>query len=387
MAQLKGNSKVYGDLTVDGILTVNSIDMGASKLNGTSIVGSSLSISGITTLGGLVIRPQASGGTIVTSTNVSGIITYYGDGRYLTDIVAIAKPEGVNGEVQYNDNGALDGASHFFYDKTNIRVGIGTSLPTARLSIANTSTGQSLMLVTDNNEDGTIFRVNDKVASPVLDIDASGTILFSTSNNMGIGPLGGTAIPNPSARLHVDGTLKVDGLAQFANINAGVITASLLSAPLDSASITIPGVTGEVQYKNANGRLGGASYFFYDSTNLRVGIGTSLPSSRLSIANPTQGDSLLLVNDNVSDGSQFRVNDSLGRPLFDVDGDGTVLFLTSGNIGIGSTIVTPTSKLQVDGDLRVGKNQSNGVILTSPNGTKYRMIVDNAGTVTTTLVP
>ena len=166
----------------------------------------------------------------------------------------------------------------------------------------------------------------------------------------------------------------------------GTLTAGSLSAPLDSASITIPGVTGEVQYKNVSGRLGGAPYFFYDSNNIRVGIGTSLPSARLSVANTT-GDSLLLINDNVSEGSMFRVNNSVGYPLMDIDGDGTILFLTGGNVGIGSTIVTPTSKLQVDGDLRVGKNQSNGVILTSPNGTKYRMIVDNAGTVTTTLVP
>ena len=54
--------------------------------------------------------------------------------------------------------------------------------------------------------------------------------------------------------------------------------------------------------------------------------------------------------------------------------------------GIGTS--NPTSKLQVlGGDIRVGINTSQGVILTSPNGTKYRLIVDNSGALSTVVVP
>lgn len=59
---------------------------------------------------------------------------------------------------------------------------------------------------------------------------------------------------------------------------------------------------------------------------------------------------------------------------------------TLSNVGIGTT--NPTSKLTVyGGDIRVGINTSEGVILTSPNGSKFRLIVDNSGALSTILVP
>ena len=53
------------------------------------------------------------------------------------------------------------------------------------------------------------------------------------------------------------------------------------------------------------------------------------------------------------------------------------------NVGIGTT--NPISKLTVQGgDVKVGVNTSHGVILTSPNGTQYRLIVNNSGVLSTT---
>lgn len=54
------------------------------------------------------------------------------------------------------------------------------------------------------------------------------------------------------------------------------------------------------------------------------------------------------------------------------------------NVGIGTT--NPTSKLTVGGDVKVGFNTSQGVILTSPNGTQYRLVVNNSGVLSTVAV-
>ena len=61
-----------------------------------------------------------------------------------------------------------------------------------------------------------------------------------------------------------------------------------------------------------------------------------------------------------------------------------ILQSVGSNIGIGTA--NPTSKLHVVGDARVGINTSQGVILTSENGTSYRLILSNAGVLSTVLV-
>ena len=50
----------------------------------------------------------------------------------------------------------------------------------------------------------------------------------------------------------------------------------------------------------------------------------------------------------------------------------------SDNLGIGTTV--PSTKMDVRGDVRVGIDTSQGLILTSPNGTTFRLVVDDSGT-------
>ena len=77
---------VIGDVLVSGVLTATRLYSGiygefvGGSISGSDIVGTSLSITGISTLGTVEI---SSG--IITST--TGIVTYYGDGSNLTNVV------------------------------------------------------------------------------------------------------------------------------------------------------------------------------------------------------------------------------------------------------------------------------------------------------------
>ncbi len=119
-----------------------------------------------------------------------------------------------------------------------------------------------------------------------------------------------------------------------------------------------------------------------------VGIGTTSPATKLHIADvstptiriedTTNNKNLQLFHDNnnsyirSSTGSQlrFQTNGNNDRMLID----------TSGNVGIGTS--SPASKLEVDGgDVEVS-DSLNGLILKSPDGTRYRVTVANGGTLT-----
>lgn len=55
-----------------------------------------------------------------------------------------AAASGLNGQVQYNNNGFLGGASGLYYDDTTSRIGIGTSSPRTALHIVGTGLGSSI---------------------------------------------------------------------------------------------------------------------------------------------------------------------------------------------------------------------------------------------------
>jgi hypothetical protein len=79
---VNGDGYFVGVVTSSGFY-VNGSLIGSGSISGADIVGTALSISGISTLGTVKI---SSG--IITAT--SGVVTYYGDGRYLQNVVGFA---------------------------------------------------------------------------------------------------------------------------------------------------------------------------------------------------------------------------------------------------------------------------------------------------------
>ena len=123
------------------------------------------------------------------------------------------------------------------------------------------------------------------------------------------------------------------------------------------------------------------------------GITTLAPSRGSSVFRGELDQSLnggqlfTVVNDN---SSLFTINRFVGLSSLSLAPAGqrnieTVFqVLSNGNIGVGTT--NPTSRLHVIGDARVGINTSQGLLLTSPNGSTYRLVVDNSGNLSTILV-
>ena len=67
-----------------------------------------------------------------------------------------------------------------------------------------------------------------------------------------------------------------------------------------------------------------------------------------------------------------------------IDSPNQYTYFNNTNVGVG--ISQPPSKLHVSGgDIEV-QGSSNGLILKSPNGTRYRITVDNSGNLTTTAI-
>jgi hypothetical protein len=288
----------------------------------------------------------------------------------------------VSGIAAFNDINL--GNNTLVVDTANQRVGIGSTIPDQELSV-----------VGDAKIVG-ILNVGEIGSSIVLDGNTqtlSVKDLVVTGSTTGVTAIGsGVSV----SRLESGNSGIVDLL---------VFTTDFLLSPINSGITTIS--------LSPNIGIG---------VGVTIGIGTDivLPDSKLHIEGNTYISQSLLVQESITalDGFSSGVGTSVkidglvdegfgGAFVLSAVGVGTLFislpqspndsvelgvwnstesgYSTLENVGIGTT--NPTSKLDVRGDVRVGVNTSQGVILTSPNGTKYRLIVDNSGTLSTVLVP
>ena len=125
--------------------------------------------------------------------------------------------------------------------------------------------------------------------------DFGNTPYFVYDNSSTIGSVGiGTS--SPTQLLHINGNVRIEGVIYDETNAAGSPNDILVKTATGgmewvSQSAVQAGAGGdisEIQFHNATGNLGGADNFVFDSTNNRIGIGSTLPTRLLDVL----GDSI-----------------------------------------------------------------------------------------------
>ncbi len=189
------------------------------------------------------------------------------------------------------------------------------------------------------------------------------TVLRS-NGNVGIGT------GNPQARLEVNGTFRIPGGfdGQVLTFEAATGNAVWKTAPAGgSGGLSGGGQATRLAFWNGNSSLSSSSSLYWDSTNFRLGIGTSSPASALEINGQIKinggspGNGKVLTSDanglaswqTISGGGVLSGNGTAGQlalwnGTFTMTSNSDLFYSTATQrLGIGST--SPNCKLQVSG--------------------------------------
>jgi len=291
---------------------------------------------------------------------------------------------------------------------SNGNVGIGTANPSTKLEVISAANEEGIAIKDSSgnlkykirqfggNSYSTFW---DSTNTEKVRITSGGSSFFN-GGNVGIGTT------SPTHKLQVVGngafnsTLGVqdpdvssNGLLQLSHDSTG---SSIYSNPASSNTSTVVlrlGINNSEKIRIAN--------------NGNVGIGTTSPSAKLHVKASSGGQaySILERQDYAKYASNLYYSEittpNSTSPTwlagiatsdygYSIQSYNNVAFTTrlkitpDGNVGIGTT--SPQSKLDVSGgDIEV-KDIASGVIMKSPNGTRYRVTIANGGTLVVTAV-
>ncbi|RJQ33330.1 hypothetical protein C4568_04795, partial [Candidatus Parcubacteria bacterium] len=217
-------------------ITTNEVDSDAFlAISGGTLTGLlNISASGTSTFaGGLSLNSIDVTGS-GTSTFANGV--NIADGCFAIDGNCIASGSGIsaggsNGQIQFNSAGTVDGASDLFYNNATGYLGLGTTTPGARLSIAAENGDSTLFNIASSSTN--IFTVN---TSGITFTNATGNSITTTSFSSSYST--STVFHSSTSTIDVisigtttsNAALTLDGAAYIANITAPSVTTNRLYA-------------------------------------------------------------------------------------------------------------------------------------------------------------
>ena len=287
----------------------------------------------------------------------------------------------------------------FVFNPSTSRLGIGTTNPRAGVDVTDSilvSTGAGVtfdtLIKAYQDELGSLsFEESDSSAQYFSISKDDSTTLFSVNDSsfdakliVGAGGSVGIATEDPKAELHVVGDVIITGA-----INGTSPTPVNNTDDADQPVVFRTG-SGSTSGLGTNTSIvinpAPTKPTFSVTDSILVSTGAGVTFDTLIKAYQDELGSLSFEESD-SSAQYFSISKDDTTTLFSVNDssfDTKFIVGAGGSVGIGTE--DPIAKLHVVGDARVGVNTSQGIILTSPNGTSYRLIVDNSGVLSTTQV-
>ncbi len=370
---------------------------------------------------------EVNGGTGVATQG--GTLIVRQDGDTSSDGIALTSSNSISHRMHKNAGGIfLMGPSNiadaFALDLSG-NVGIGTSSPSQKLEVAGNIQATGARFISSSFDANHYMRIESNSSGGILKGTDGGVITtlvrtygdsYFNSGNVGIGTT------SPNFKLDIEGADLIRAFNPSGSASVQIKASTGNNSSVDFADPDDNNV-GQILYRHADDSM---SFDTNDNEKMRitsagnVGIGTTSPladltvttsmsSSRTSIlyldvdgTNADGGGGEIIFSTSATSGDLNNYNAKItGTRVAGDGGDSELGFWTTlvtdnvasqqrmvitkeGNVGIGTT--SPASKLEVDGgDVEVS-DSLNGLILKSPDGTRYRVTVANGGTLSVAAV-
>ena len=343
-----------------------------------------------------------TGSTALTSdrtvSGVNAILESTASGGNQTDELRL---KGLNADI---DNQTTGDANHVYgvfasaknsktsagSNQTDLTGGFLRAYNTATIGTVDTMYGVNGIALVEStggsigNAHGVNGRVTiDSTANSTITEKAAGGYFVTqleSGNNSLVAEVNGVFAKNTVLSTIAD----VKGLEVVNDVDAGTVS----NAYLIKGDVQLAG--GASITNNFGIYLNGVSKNFLDG---QVGV-NRVPSAQLDVKNQTANTNAfrvlssnnvasLILKEDSSSNAELTLRDGLGNTTVKLDTTG-ISFMLGSSLGIG--VSTPASKLSVGGgDIEV-ETIASGLILKSPDGTRYRITVDNSGNLSTSAV-